>query len=115
MIYSYPGAYAQLLNNLIQNAIIHAFEFKKENAIIKIVLSLDENVFMFSFEDNGAGMSEEIKETAFDPFVTTKRNAGGTGLGLNISYNIVTQKLKGTIELQTQKGKGTKFTVYIPV
>ncbi|MBL1244839.1 MAG: GHKL domain-containing protein [Sulfurimonas sp.] len=115
MIYSYPGVFAQLINNLIQNAIIHAFEFKKDNAIINIKLSLDNNIFKFSFEDNGAGMNESIKKKAFDPFVTTKRNAGGTGLGLNIAYNLVTQKLKGTLELQTQEGKGSKFTIYIPV
>ncbi len=115
IIYSFPGTFAQLLNNLIQNAIIHAFEFKKENAIISIKMNLVNNVFELSFEDNGAGMSEEIKKKAFDPFVTTKRNAGGTGLGLNIAYNLVSQKLKGTIELQTQEGKGTKFIVYIPV
>lgn len=60
-------------------------------------------------------MSEEIKKKAFDPFVTTKSNAGGTGLGLNISYNIVTQKLKGTLELETKEGEGTKFSIYIPV
>jgi len=115
MIHSYPGVFAQLINNLIQNAIIHAFEFKKENAIITIRLHLKDDIFEFSFEDNGAGMSEAIKKTAFDPFVTTKRNAGGTGLGLNISYNLVTQKLKGTLELQTQEGQGSKFSIYIPV
>lgn len=115
IIYSFPGTFAQLLNNFIQNAIIHAFEFKKENAIINIKMNLVNNVFELSFEDNGAGMSEEIKKKAFDPFVTTKRNAGGTGLGLHIAYNLVSQKLKGTIELQTQEGIGTKFIVYIPV
>ncbi|MDF1883866.1 GHKL domain-containing protein [Sulfurimonas sp. SAG-AH-194-C21] len=115
MINSYPGVFAQLLNNLIQNAIIHAFEFKKENAIITIKLNLDDGVFELSFSDNGAGMDEEMKKKAFDPFVTTKRNAGGTGLGLNITYNLVTQKLKGTLELETKETKGSKFTVYIPV
>ena len=60
-------------------------------------------------------MDEEIKDKAFEPFVTTKRNAGGTGLGLNIVYNIVSQKLGGTVDLETSKGNGVKFKLKIPL
>ena len=114
-INSFPGAFAQLLNNFIQNAIVHAFEVKKENAQIIITLEVKGNNLEFIFKDNGAGMNEEIKKKAFDPFVTTKRNAGGTGLGLHIAYNLVTQKLKGTLLLESEEGEGTSFIVHVPV
>ncbi len=113
MINSYPGDFAQLLNNFIQNSIIHGFEFKKEDTNITIQLSKKGNMLTFIYSDNGAGMSDEFKTKAFEPFVTTKRNAGGTGLGLNIAYNIVTQKLHGTIKLDTAPNKGVKYTMKI--
>ena len=115
LVNSYPGAFAQLLNNFIQNAIVHAFEVKKEDAQIIIEMRVRKKELEFIFKDNGCGMNDNIKHKAFDPFVTTKRNAGGTGLGLNIAYNIVTQKLKGTLLLETEVGKGTSFIVHIPV
>jgi len=115
LVNSYPGAFAQLLNNFIQNAIVHAFEVKKEDAQIIIEMRVRKKELEFIFKDNGCGMNDNMKHKAFDPFVTTKRNAGGTGLGLNIAYNIVTQKLKGTLLLETEVGKGTSFIVHIPV
>jgi len=115
IIDSYPGVFSQLLNNFIQNSIIHGFEDKKDNAKITIELSIMDEVLVLIYADNGSGMDEELKAKAFDPFVTTKRNAGGTGLGLNIVYNLITQKLKGTLVLDTNKNKGTKFIITIPV
>ena len=114
-ITSYPGAYAQLLNNFIQNSIIHGFEDFNGEAKIKIeVLVKDEHLY-FTYSDNGNGMNKDIKKKAFEPFVTTKRNAGGTGLGLNIVYNIIVQKLKGTLKLESELGNGTKFIIKIPL
>jgi len=115
LINSYPGDFTQILNNFIQNSIIHGFEFKKEDISITIEISMIDKQLTFVYSDNGAGMSDEFKVKAFDPFVTTKRNAGGTGLGLNIVYNIVTQKLKGTLNLDTSLNKGVKFTMKIPI
>ena len=114
-IHSYPGAFAQLLNNFIQNSLFHAFETQRDNAKIVISLAIKENHLHLVYEDNGSGMSKEIQEKAFEPFVTTKRNLGGTGLGLNISYNIVTQTLQGRLDLETAPNEGSKFIVKIPL
>jgi len=114
-IKSYPGSFAQLLNNFIQNSIIHGFEDKKSGAKITINMYIDNDILYFTYEDNGCGIDDSIKDKAFDPFVTTKRNAGGTGLGLNIVYNIVSQKLEGTLELESIKDEGVKFILKIPI
>jgi len=60
-------------------------------------------------------MDEDTRKQIFDPFFTTKRNRGGTGLGMNIVYNLVTQKLKGHIKCNSSLGKGTKFIIEIPL
>ena len=73
----------------------------------------DENLII-EYEDNGNGISEDVKQNVFEPFITTKRNAGGTGLGLNIVYNLVHQKLKGSLELISKENLGTKFIINIP-
>lgn len=113
---SYPGDFAQLLNNFIQNSIIHAFSTEDIDAKITIEMSIKENkTLLFTYSDNGIGMSEEMRVKAFDPFVTTKRNSGGTGLGLNIAYNIVTQKLHGIIKLETKENEGSSFVITIPI
>lgn len=114
-INSYPGTFAQLLNNFIQNSIIHGFENKKDTAKIVVKLSIDDSKLVIVYSDNGAGMDEEMSLKAFEPFVTTKRNEGGTGLGLNIVYNLVTQKLKGAILLDTKLGEGVKITIILPI
>jgi signal transduction histidine kinase len=114
MVNSYPGVLAQILNNFIQNSIIHGFEHKRDDAKITIEITKNENSILFVYSDNGEGMADDFKLKAFEPFVTTKRNAGGTGLGLNIVYNIVTQKLNGSLVLETKLGEGTKFIIDIP-
>jgi signal transduction histidine kinase len=67
------------------------------------------------FSDDGAGMSEEVQRRAFDPFFTTRRGQGGTGLGLHIVYNIVTRRLGGRIALTSAPGRGTSFRISIPI
>jgi signal transduction histidine kinase len=114
IINSYPGVLAQILNNFIQNSIIHGFEHKRDTAKITIEIEKTDKNLHFVYKDNGAGMSDKFKLKAFEPFVTTKRNAGGTGLGLNIVYNIITQKLNGSITLDTKQGEGTSFIIDIP-
>jgi signal transduction histidine kinase len=113
-IYSYPGSFAQIFNNFINNALLHAFEGMEEGAKITIELQHREEYLMVRFTDNGIGVNEKILPNIFEPFVTSKRNAGGTGLGMNIIYNIVTQKLKGTIHVASQIGKGTTFKLRLP-
>jgi signal transduction histidine kinase len=112
-----PGAFAQVLTNLITNTIGHAFtDSNIGNAQINIELnqsSEDEVTIIFS--DNGCGMSSEVLENIYEPFYTTKRSEGGTGLGMNIVYNIVLQKLKGKIDIQSKVNEGTTVTLSLPI
>lgn len=114
MIYSYPGVFAQLLNNLINNSILHGFEHKPDNATITVSIKVLENAIRVEFSDNGKGVEPSVKDKVYEPFITTKRNAGGTGLGMNIVYNLVTQKLGGTISMKTEVDQGTTFDLYLP-
>ena len=74
-----------------------------------------EDEITLTYSDNGTGMSEEAVEKVFDPFFTTKRGSGGTGLGMHIVFNSVTQILKGQIYCESAHGKGTKFVLKLPV
>jgi len=106
---SNPGAFSQILTNFIMNSIIHGFENIDEGEI-KISASVDEsNNLILIYEDNGKGLNQEQKEKIFEPFFTTKRGKGGSGLGMNIVYNIITSKLKGEVDVQSQEGKGVRF------
>ena len=114
LIYSYPGVFAQILNNLINNAILHAFEENPTNAKITITIEKLEKSLHLTFSDNGKGIDTSIKEKIFEPFVTTKRNSGGTGLGMNIVYNLVTQKLSGTINIMSKPNEGSTLDLLLP-
>jgi len=114
-IKSFPGTYAQIFTNLIQNSILHGFSNDIVGAKIDIVFEVIDEFILLTYEDNGEGMDEEIKDVAFEPFTTTKRNAGGTGLGLNILYNLVSQKLGGTINFTTKKNSGVQYKIKLPL
>jgi signal transduction histidine kinase len=73
----------------------------------------NENVEVL-FSDDGCGMSAEVRRQVFDPFFTTRRDQGSTGLGLHIVHNIVTNRLGGKINLETRPGAGTKFRIVVP-
>ena len=110
----YSGPFAQLITNLLQNAIIHAFEpDQQQQGLIDIKVSVQTDGLLLVVADNGKGMSEELQQRAFEPFVTTRRNQGGSGLGLNIVYNIVTQTFAGTIKLDSALGCGTRFNIFL--
>ncbi len=111
---SYPGVFSQILNNLIMNSLLHGFEDIKEG-IIQIEITRKNDHIQFIYKDNGSGMTLEQKEKVFDPFYTTKRTKGGTGLGMSILFNLVTQTLKGSIECDTSVGNGVVFTMIFPV
>ncbi len=113
-IRSYPGAFSQILTNLIMNSLIHGFD-GIEKGHIKIIASLNQNDLILEFEDDGVGISKENVARIFDPFFTTNRKKGGSGLGLNIVYNIVTGKLNGKITCESELGKTTKFVIRIPL
>ncbi len=112
-INSYPGVWSQIFTNLIMNALTHAFINQKEG-IISIVVIESDNSLIVEFSDNGSGIDEVHRDHVFDPFYTTSRGTGGSGLGLNIIYNLVTGILRGSITLETEKGIGTKFVITVP-
>jgi PAS domain S-box-containing protein len=111
---SYPGGLYQILNNLINNALKHAFEQRRGGTLT--VRARDEGLGMveLTFSDDGAGMSEEVLRHVFDPFFTTKMGQGGTGLGMNIVYNIVTGVLGGRISIDSAPGAGTTVRLLLP-
>ena len=102
-----------VLNNLIMNACIHAFE-GKNNGIIEMIAIEKDGHIEIDIKDNGCGVKAEIREKVFDPFVTSKRNQGGTGLGMNIVHNHITNKLGGSIELIDPKEGGTQWHIVLP-
>ncbi|RKZ34755.1 hypothetical protein DRQ33_01465 [bacterium] len=110
---SYPGAFAQIFTNLIINSIIHGFR-DRDSGEISISVKSDGEKLSVSYSDNGVGISAENIPKIFDPFFTTNKQIG-TGLGLNIVYNIITQKLGGSIECKSQPKKETKFDIIIPL
>lgn len=110
---SYPGLLAQVLTNLTMNAIIHAFE-GREDGRVQVTVEHANDWLTLTFTDNGPGISEQHLGRIFEPFFTTRRGQGGTGLGLHIVYNIVTQQLGGTISVHNQEGGGACFTICIP-
>jgi len=112
-ICSYPGVFYQIYTNLINNALLHAFE-GLDGGEIRISASFKGGSLALLFKDNGLGMTEEVLNKVFDPFFTTKRARGGTGLGMNIIYNLVNDKLLGSIKVTSQQGEGTAFNLTIP-
>ena len=111
---SYPGSLGQVLSNLINNALLHAFEGQRVGRITVRVHPVGDEQVLILFADNGAGMPPRVMHQVFDPFFTTKMGQGGTGLGMNIVYNIVTGMLGGTVEIDSAPGKGTAVTIRVP-
>jgi PAS domain S-box-containing protein len=113
-MHSYPGPYGQVLTNLFLNSVAHAFPDGKGGSIdIRVQAHGTVNVEII-FSDDGCGMSNDIRRKAFDPFFTTHRDRGGTGLGLHIVYNIVTGCLGGRLSLDSEPGEGTKIKLTLP-
>src|SRR6195256_6009571 len=114
VIDGYPGSYGQILTNLFLNAANHAFADGRSGAISISAKPRGNDDVEIIFADNGAGMTPEVQRQAFDPFFTTRRNEGGTGLGLHIVYNLVTQQLGGRMVLEARLGQGTTFRIIMP-
>ncbi|UAA37336.1 hypothetical protein KIH87_11435 [Paraneptunicella aestuarii] len=112
---SYPGAIAQLITNLTMNSIVHAFDNREGGTIeilIKRMETSPEKIYI-RFSDNGKGISHDMIAKIFEPFYTTKRGKGGSGLGLQIISNITNIRLGGTIRCESELGKGTSFHIEI--
>jgi signal transduction histidine kinase len=92
---SYPGPYGQVLTNLVLNALVHAFPDSREGMIRLSARAMGSFQVEIEFVDDGIGMSADVQHRAFEPFFTTRRNRGGTGLGLHIVYNLITRQLGG--------------------
>jgi signal transduction histidine kinase len=110
----FPGSYGQILTNLFLNAANHAFPDGRSGAIAISARPRGNDDVEIIFADNGAGMTPDVQRQAFDPFFTTRRNEGGTGLGLHIVYNLVTQQLGGRMMLESRLGQGTTFRIIMP-
>jgi signal transduction histidine kinase len=112
---SYPGPYGQVLTNLVINAVVHGFPDGRPGTIVVRARPVDAGHVEISFVDDGAGMSEDLQRRVFDPFFTTRRSQGGTGLGLHIVYNLVTRQLGGRIALSSAPDRGTTFRITLPL
>lgn len=131
---SYPGALSQVLTNLLINSLLHGFAGRETGDITlsaRLVVmdspvavpadgspvqdrQSDSHIIELMYKDNGAGIRPEILPQVFDPFFTTRRGTGGSGLGLNIVYNIVVRTLGGTVDLHSNPGQGVCFTFRFP-
>jgi signal transduction histidine kinase len=111
---SYPGAISQILTNFIVNSLTHAYD-EGEAGIIRIKVSRKDGTLNLTYSDDGRGMPTEVQERVFEPFYTTARSRGSTGLGLHIVFNIVTGTLGGTVTCCSAPGQGTSFQVRMPV
>jgi signal transduction histidine kinase len=114
MIDGYPGSYGQILTNLFLNAVNHGFADGRAGTISITARPRGHDDVEIIFADDGAGMTPDVQRQAFDPFFTTRRNEGGTGLGLHIVYNLVTQQLDGRMMLESRVGQGTIFRIIMP-
>lgn len=113
-IKGFPGALAQVITNLVMNSLIHGYGPDDQGNMRIAVYKEDQNVAIL-YSDDGKGMGPKVVARIFDPFFTTKRGMGGTGLGLHIVYNIITQKLKGEITCESVPGQGTTFRIFLPL
>lgn len=112
--YTHPGAIYQIISNLILNALLHAYD-EGQTGVIYVGAHRDGDFIELTCQDNGKGIDEQYIERIFEPFFTTRRGSGGTGLGLNIVYNLVSTRLGGVINVVSKIGTGTIFTIRLPV
>ncbi|MBX2807330.1 MAG: HAMP domain-containing histidine kinase [Cellvibrionaceae bacterium] len=127
IINSYPGEFSQIFTNLILNSIYHGYQqqtLKQYKGTIKIkITKLDNNTLNIYYSDDGEGMSQAVLAKIFDPFFTTRGSAAssegrghrGSGLGMSIVYNSITQKLNGSIDAYSQPQQGVIFVITLPL
>lgn len=114
-INSYPGAISQIVTNLVMNSIIHAYDDGEFGTLaINVTYEEDEGFIRLIYSDDGKGIPQEHITNIFDPFFTTKRGSGGSGLGLNVLYNLVTRVLRGKVRCESEPGQGATFIIKFP-
>ena len=113
---SYPVALVQVVTNLIVNALQHAFASGQAGARVELrAHRVEPDELLLEVADNGCGIAAELHARVFEPFFTTRRGLGGSGLGLHIVNQIVTRQLGGAITLESAPGKGTRFRIVAPL
>ncbi|WP_422879665.1 sensor histidine kinase [Noviherbaspirillum cavernae] len=112
---SYPGPLGQVITNLVNNALVHAFDGRNTGTVTIAAQIADDGWMELIVKDDGAGIPQANLNRIFDPFFTTRLGAGGSGLGLNITHSIVTNILGGRIRVQSEVGRGTTFIVTAPM
>jgi signal transduction histidine kinase len=110
---SFPGHLEQIFNNLILNSIFHGFE-SKGGGHITIEAKEQDGEVQIVYQDDGVGIAQDHQRLIFEPFYTTRLGKGGSGLGMFIVHNLVRSGLKGNIKLQSELGKGVRFTFCMP-
>lgn len=110
---SYPGCFAQIFTNFIMNSLIHGFK-EGEEGTINIDAMVDGDSVKIDYRDDGCGIPSENINKIYEPFFTTKRNEGGSGLGLQIVHHLVTKELKGEIFVESKEGNGVHFSIVLP-
>jgi len=111
---SFPGALSQIITNLVLNSLIHAFE-EGETGEIRIESTLSGQNAHIRYSDNGKGVSAEVLNRIFDPFYTTRRGSGGSGLGMHIVYNLATRKLGGSVVCESVPEEGISVHITVPL
>ncbi len=118
-LYSYPGDISQLITNLVTNSVQHGFDSMNTHiAAPRITLSItrtNQAQLLVQYRDNGKGLTDEAENRLFEPFYTTARGMGGSGLGMSIVYNLVVQKLQGEIAIDRENQQGFGLTILLPV
>jgi len=117
VVNGYPGAFSQIITNLIMNSLIHGFESILDGNISILFnpyMNGSQEMIEMRYSDNGAGIAEEHIKKIFDPFFTTKRGNGSSGLGLNVIFNIIHKTMGGSITVESELGVGTTFIVCFP-
>jgi signal transduction histidine kinase len=112
-VYTQPGAIYQIVVNLVTNSMTHAFTGIAHGRM-QIQAAADGDGWVLHYSDNGVGMEESVRRRIYDPFFTTRRGQGGSGLGMHIVYKLVVQTLDGSIECESAIGQGTRFHVHFP-
>lgn len=113
-IYTAPGALSQIITNLVMNSLIHAWP-EGQPGIMQIAARIEADSLHVNYTDDGLGIAPALLPRIFDPFYTTRRGDGGSGLGLHIVFNLVSQTLRGSIRASSVPGQGLCFDIVIPI
>lgn len=114
-VYCDAGALVQVVTNLVQNAAVHGFDGVDYDRVVSLSMVVEQKSLVLTVADNGVGMDAETKRRVFEPFFTTRRATGGSGLGMHICHTLVTQRFHGQLHLDSDLGKGTCWTIRIPM